>query len=181
MSNEETVNFPTTATQQTEPEGPSPEQLKKIAKEGIPQILRLVNQNRKEGIVSLQRRLDSIEGALDQLKKWTRDNNAPLMVLKDSQDNQVFSLGNELINVKAALDATLTATEAQDSLLDMLVNDIIGLVNQIGQLQKAIMISNGQCQTLIQLLIDKELVTENEMKNTWHKIMQQSSEQFKSD
>jgi len=183
MSDEQNVlPFPTTATEEDpvqEQVDTSPEGLKKLAEKGVPQVLRLVNENRKKGIENLRRRAESLQGALEKLDAWRSRSQSPMMLLKNDRDEIVISLDNELLNIQNALDATLTATEAQDSLLDMLVNDVIGMVQNANAMQNAIMVSNGQSQTLIQLLIDKEIITDDEMRETWNELVLHKQEQFK--
>src|SRR5687768_8724023 len=111
-------NFSTTANDE-------PEELKKKVQDGVPQVLKLINQNRKEGLKNLQRRLDSLQGTLDEVQAWTRKHNGPLFLIHGDNNSVLFSMENELRNLKSALDAVLTTNEAQDSLLDMLVNDLV--------------------------------------------------------
>lgn len=181
MSEENVVDFPTTANKEeasieidTSPEG-----LKKLAEQGTPQVLQLVNQNRKEGAEQLRRKFESLETELEECRNWVRKNEAPLLVLGD-EDKTVFSLENALINIQKSLEACSTVVDAQNSLMDMIINDIMGMVQNLNAVQHAVMVSNGQCQTLIELLMKKEFITDQEMRETWETLVQGKKEQMKA-
>ena len=180
MSEDNVVDFPTTAN---EPEPPvvdtSPEGLRKLVEEGTPQVLQLVNQNRKEGAEQLRKKVDDMETDLQMLRRQTRSSGAAMLALTDDGGSVVFSLDNTLINIQKGLQAVSTYADAQNSLMDMLINDMIGMVQNMNAAQQAIMVSNGQCQTLIQLLMDKGDITDDEMKATWDALLANKKEQMK--
>lgn len=179
---QETLPFPTTANQKEKPViDTSPEGLKKLVEEGTPQVLQLVNRNRREGAEQLRNRMESLDTELQLVEKWRRTNLKGLMVVTDLSGETVFSLENSLLNIQRALDGVSSYCDAQNSLMDMLINDIIGMVKNMNAAQHAIMVSNGQCQTLITLLINKGAITDNEMKETWNILLQDQKEQMRKE
>lgn len=184
MSNEETqLPFSTTANKEEAPVevDTSPEGLKKLVEDGTPQVLKLINQNRKESVDALRRKIESLEGELVAVRNCLAAGKDPgsLMVIHDDSGEMIFSLENTLRNIQQSLDSVQTFEEATNSLVDMLINDIVGMVHNLNNLQTATIVSNGQCQTLIQLMLDKGMITEPEMKATWESLIQNKKEQMK--
>ncbi len=177
---QEALPFPTTASQEEDPViDTSPEGLRKLVEEGTPQVLKLVNRNRRNGAEQLRQKIELFDTELQVIEKWRKANQAPLFVIRDKNDNMIFSLENSLLNIQKALDGVSNYCDAQNSLMDMLINDMVGMVQNLNAAQHAIMVSNGQCQTLIQLLIDKTVITEEQMKETWNTIILNRKEQMK--
>ena len=183
MTEENVVDFPTTAQKKEDPKevDTSPEGLKKLAEENIPQILKLINKNRHEGVENLQRKTENLHQALKSLAEWAQEQQHPILKAQDNLGNTKFILDNELRSIDSALGSVLTVLEAQNSLLDMLINDTIGMIHNIQSTQQAVIIASGHSQTLIQLLLDRGDITEEEMKTTWQSIMTQNKEQIKRD
>ena len=180
MTEENVIDFPTTAKQEAPVVDTSPEGLKKLVEDGTPEVLKLVNQNRKEGAEQLRRKVDSLEVALDAIRRHCAKNGEALMTWGEG-DDIIFSLENELINIQKGLQAVSTYVDAQNSLTDMIINDIVGMVQNMGSVQQAVMVSNSQCQTLIELLMNKGTITEDEMKETWKALVENKRQQMQEE
>jgi len=133
-----------------------PEKLKKVVEDNTPQVLELVNRNRKSGLEALQKRLEGLEKDLET-------------------SNLSDNLENTLRDVKAALSGTLVSLEAQNSLLDMLCHDVGAGVYNLQVTQKALQVSNRHLQNLLDLLKNKEVITENELKENWDQLIEQKT------
>lgn len=141
----------------------SPEKLQEVTEQGIPQILQLINKNRKEGLENLRKKVESLQTDLETIRADLGHDEA-LMKTKN------WSLENSLRSTQSALGSTETVLEALNSLIDMMINDLGGMVMNNQELQKGMMLAHSHLQTLLTLLEDKGVISDQEMKDTWEKI-----------
>lgn len=88
-------------------------------------------------------------------------------------------LENALRDVEGAIKAATTTLEALNSLADMIRHDLVNAVGNIehqaiGQFQMS-----AHLQTLIALLQEKEIVTDDEMRQMWDKVVKQQVQEAK--
>ena len=145
------------------------EDAEKTVQDGMPQVLQMITKNRKSGRDILDLRIGNLRDTLDLIRKELDDEG--LMVTKTLKGKVVFSLENTLRDIQHGLDACLTSMEANDSLTDMLIHDLGGIVQQINETQKAMFTSNSHVQVLLEVLKDKNIIDDSEMKEMWEKIV----------
>jgi len=176
------VDFETTANQDELPmpdetvPTPPPEELQEMQEQGGEQMLQLIQRNRKISHESLQRAFEGLEATIDQIVA-NRDL-GPILVTKDGHGRVVFSLEDSLRTIMKGLGACLTSMEANNSLMDMLIHDFGGLVHNTNQTQRSMLMANSHVQTLLELLMEKGVITEPEMKATWDRLIQEKRAQF---
>lgn len=183
MSNDNVFPFPTTANQGPpmpdnalpQQRQPTPEELQKMEQQGGPEVLKLIQKNRQVAHQHLQ---SASEGLSDLIQK-VRDNlpGDALWVEKNEKGDMYFSMEDALRNISRALGACLTGMEANNSLLDMLIHDLGGIVHNMNQTQRAMLIANSHTQTLLELLKEKGVVEESELKATWEKLVAEKQQE----
>ena len=186
MSNNDIIDFPTSANQgvpmpdETVPQpkpAPSPEELAEMQQQGGEQMLQLIQKNRKMSHENLQRAYESLESIIESIKDNRSD--GALFVKKDERGKIYFSLEDALRTVMKGLGACLTSMEANNSLMDMLIHDFGGLVHNMNQSQRAMLMANSHTQILTELLREKGIVSEPELKATWDRLVQEKQEQMR--
>lgn len=181
------INFPTTAemsknqVQQKEASEPappvdtSPEGLKKMAAQGDEFVLQLVEKNRKLGVVQLEKQVEKLERGIERIRDLMP--NEALWTSYDSKGSLVFSLEDFLRTTLAALKGCLTTLEASNSLSDMLLHDLGGTIQNLESYAKALWIENANLQVLMEVLRTNKVITEEQMKETWNKLIPQVARQ----
>lgn len=121
------------------------------------QQLDTINSDRARGLAKLNHKvkqlLDSEEMTVGVLEK-----------------PQLVSL---LRDMTQALDATLLTQKAQNEIMNMLINDLIGLADKSNKLNQNLFMTGSHLQTLMKVLDTKGIITENEMRLTWQQIQEE--------
>lgn len=156
---------------------PSTEELQEMQEQSGEQMLQLIQRNRKFSHENLQKAFESLEDTVNTVRENSKE--APLFVTKDERGKVTFSLEDSLRTILKGLGACLTSMEANNSLMDMLIHDLGGIVHNINQTQKSMLIANSHAQTLLELLKEKEVVTEPELKATWERLIKEKQSQLK--
>lgn len=71
----------------------------------------------------------------------------------------------------SALNLALSGIEAHDKITDMITHDIIGLVQNVEALSNHLFQTSAFTQTLLETLKDKGLVSAEDMKATWSRMV----------
>lgn len=125
------------------------DELRKAAKE-----LEQVNIQRKASLEGLRKRVK------DLLEQETINANnmspASVMAFRDAI---------------SALNYALAGIEAHDKITDMITHDIVGLVQNVEALSNHLFQTSAFTQTLLETLKNKGLVTADDMKETWAKMV----------
>ena len=77
-----------------------------------------------------------------------------------------------LRNTSQSLNSILGYLESSDKLTDMVCQDIVGLVHAVENLSQHLFTSSATVQTLVELLEQKGIVSSDEMKEVWNKLVQ---------
>lgn len=177
------VDFPTTADEDLPvngpTEGPTPDELKAMAVKGGPQVLQLIQKNRKVSHETLQRIVENLEKQITDIRRNLPDE--PLMVKKTDRGDTFFSLEQALRDVQVGLGALLTNMEAMNSLVDMITHDLVGSVRNLNQTQRAMLMANSHVQTLLELLKEKGVVSEPELKDMWERLVEMKKQEIKQE
>lgn len=166
MSEENVFEFPTTAGEEESKEI-NVEEMAAQQEGNAENIVGLVNKRRKGSLETLQKSSEDFKFELNQIPSESR----PVMILKDDGDNLAWSLENQLRNISKALDSVTTNSEAVNSMLDMIVNDLQGCAMQVNQLAQATWTTNAHLQTLLTVLKSKGAISEDELKSTWETLV----------
>jgi hypothetical protein len=122
----------------------TPEQLAKIEEQGAEKVLNLIDKNRETGLKQLSRAVDDQE----ERKTFMSSDGA---------------LENTIRVLEKGQQGALTYTEATDSLIDMMRQDIITAIQSMQQMYKVLMSDNTQLAVLLEVLRKKNMVSEEEM------------------
>ena len=152
MSDNNLVPFPGPKSQPAV--NPVEEQLKKAQRDLI-----LANQKRKGGIEKLRERVNS----LMQNENINAGHMSPATV-------------EVLRDLLFGLNAVMSALEGHDTLIDMLAHDLIGIVQNLDQMQKGLFQTSAFTQTLITLLKEKGVVNDEDMKEVWDRLVAQANQ-----
>ena len=180
MSNKNNVfPFETSATEgppMPDNSTPTPEQLQEMQQKGGQEVIERIMKNRKLSHEQLQRAHESLTDVIDKIRD-NRDQ-GPLMLKKDDRDSVWFSLEDVLRNIVRSTGAALTSMEANNALMEMIIHDLGGIQMNLDQTQRAMVVSNSHTQTLLQLLTEKGIISEPEMKATWDKLVEENKERI---
>lgn len=176
MAEDNVVELP---TQEAPEVDTSPEKIQEMAQQGESQVLQLVQKNRKEGHETLQRKVEAMQGDLQKIRDVLGQE--PLMVAKNERGDTAFSLESTLRDIEQGMAATLTSIEAMNSLIDMLIYDLGGTVQNLQRTQQAVLIGNSHTQTLLELLKQKGIATEEEIKECWEELRKQKVAEAKAE
>ena len=122
-------------------------------------ILDLVEKNRKRGVEATEKRLDSLEER------------------KTLEDPELESI---IRDITGALRGGLTSVEALNSLSDFLKHDLIAAIQNVEQQSKTLWSQSAHLQTIINVLKEKDLVAEEELKAEWKKVVQGTRERVEA-
>jgi hypothetical protein len=146
--------------------------LEEVARKGDSSRLNLVQQNRKAGLEGLQRAHESLENSIEKLQ----------------MDGCVIDANGEVFNLKVALREALrgiqnahTCIEASQSLEDMLVHDLSGVIKNLEQVAAANWQSGAHSQVLIEVLKEKEIITEDDLRNKWNQLIPDAVAKMRED
>jgi hypothetical protein len=133
-----------------------PEEVKQMRK-----VLETVNSNREKGLKTLDNKVQD---------------------LLNSEVINVDKMGNAhlvstLRDLSSGLNAALQVTEAENQLLDMVINDLGGLSQKLEAVIQNHFITGSHLQTLMALLINKGLLTEDELRQTWERMQAEFKQQ----
>lgn len=154
---DENLDFPTTGTV-----GQDQKELEEVARKGDVNRLALVQQNRKAGLDGLTRASEGLEESIRRL---------PVDAMVVDEGDGVFNLNQALREVLRSLQSALTAIEASQSLEDMLIHDLAGCIKNLEQIAAANWQTGANLQVVIEVLKSKELISEDELKATWEKLI----------
>lgn len=122
------------------------------AEDGVPIVVQKMDENRATGMKNLERRCDNFDH---------RE-----MITDDKKVDE-----NDMRNLESAIKSTYQTLEALNSLVDMLRHDLIGCIRNIEAQSVSGWQMSAHLQTLLELLRQKGVITEEEMKATWEKII----------
>jgi hypothetical protein len=120
--------------------------------DGIPVVIKKIDENRASGMKNLEKKCDNF----DHREMITEDNPITENTLRD---------------IEGAIKSTMLTLEAMNSLLDMLRHDLIGAIQNIEAGSVGNWQMSAHLQVLLDLLKEKGVVTEEELKGTWEKIV----------
>lgn len=150
------VDFPTTSAN-SEEAAMSPEQAQAEAMKKQEFLLKQIEKNRHVGVENLSKKVDSLENVEG--------------VCEDA------GVEGRLRDLSKGLGATLTSLEAINSMLDYYRHDLFAVIQNLTKLEKAQFNSGAHLQVLLQLLSDKEIISEEQMQETWNKMIPNSVEE----
>lgn len=173
MSDNNIAQFPTSANQgppmpDNSVPAPTPQQLQQMEEDGSQQVLELIQKNRKIGHENLQRASDALESVFDDIRRYS---DGALMTASTDKGKVFFSLEDTLRTVKRGIDGALTSIEALNSILDMLIHDLGGMVHNMNQTQRSMLVANSHLQTLLEVLKKNGVLSEDEMRETWERLV----------
>lgn len=135
-------------------EAPSEEELVQKANQGVAQLIQTVDQNRLVGLKRLEEctlRYDDREAISgENAKQFSED------MLRD---------------LESGIRSSFQTLEALNTLIDMIRHDLIGAIQNTESMQVANIQVSTYVQTLLSVLEEKGIVTEQEMKEMWDKII----------
>jgi len=155
----EVVEFPTTQKEVEQRNPLTPEQLAQMDEKGVSKVLELIDKNKENGIKMMQ-------NSVDQKR-----------VPHYSEDVGMKHIENTVRVLEKGIQGALTSVEAINSLVDMIRHDMVAIVNNLQQIQQAAVTNNTQVNVLLQLLDDKGVITEQELKDTFKKLAQKQMNQ----
>jgi hypothetical protein len=121
--------------------------------------MNLINKNRREGIITLAEKVENLS--------------------KRTENFVENGLENAFREVQTALNATLTHLQASSSLTEYLKHDIVACIQNLEQHAASMMHMSGYIQTLIALLVEKGMITHEEMEGMWNKVARPGLEALK--
>jgi len=158
-STDNVVEFPATsakpATEET-PQAMTPEEAQAKAQQGQEFLLKMIEKKRHEGVEILSRKVDNLE------------NGGEL-----AQDAAVEA---RLRDLQKGLGGSLTSLEAINSLLDYFRHDLFQVIKNLTRLEQVQFQSGAHLQTLLRLLEKKEIISEQEMQETWNEMVPQEAQ-----
>jgi hypothetical protein len=142
----------------------SQERLAEVAEKGDVNRLALVQRNRQDGLKGLNRACDSLEESIRRL---------PIdgLILKNEDDGTVFNLQTALKECLLGIQNALTAVEASMTLEDMIIHDLAGCIKNLEQVAAANWQTGANLQVLIEVLKNQELISEDQLRETWGKLI----------
>jgi hypothetical protein len=149
------VQFPnTTAAEEKAPEQTppmmDPQDVAKKATNSQEFVIKLIEKNRKKGIEQAQNKLEK---------------------LSDRELHSDPRTESALRDVQGALQGLLTWAEAANSLVDFLKHDLISMITNLQQQGAQGWQTAAHLQTLMTTLKEKGMVSEDELKATWEKLI----------
>lgn len=142
-----TIEFPTSAQ---DPAGRTEQEVDQANQLAI----QLIDKNRKEGLEGLEKKCDNFKH---------RE-----LISTDRPVNE-----NDLRDIEGAIKSIMTSLEAINSLIDMIRHDMVVSVQNIEQQAMGQFQVSAHLQTLIAVLVEKEFITDDEMKATWEKVVKE--------
>ena len=130
------------------------------AEDGVPVVVQKMDDNRADGMKNLDRRCDNF----DHREMVTEDNPVD---------------ENHVRNMESAMKSVNQVLEALNGLMDMLRHDLVGCIRNIEAQSVSGWQMSAHLQTLIELMKEKGLITEEEMKATWDKIIPEQIKKLK--
>jgi alkylhydroperoxidase/carboxymuconolactone decarboxylase family protein YurZ len=130
--------------------------------------LQTLNKQRKGAIDNLEKKTESI---LDKVKKFTK----PHFKGEDGP----ATLANSLRELAQIANSTHLALESHDKLVDMIIGDLIGVVEQTQSLTTGLLQTSVMTEVMMRTCIDKELFTREELNESHKKVAAQTQEQMK--
>jgi len=143
------IQLNTSAGEQQELPLQAPEQ-EVLEKSKHEMLLQLVEKNRFRGAETIEKKLDSL-GDRDRL-----------------EDPKLESAVRDLT---AGLGGALTSLEALNSLMDFIKHDLINAIQNLAQQARGNFQASAHLQTLIKVLEDKGVITDEVMRETWEGLM----------
>jgi hypothetical protein len=118
-----------------------------------------LEQQRKGAVASLDKKVNSLLDSVDKLTRPTLEGeDAPAV------------LANTLREIIQSLNSVHFALEAHDKLIDMIIQDLIGTVEQVQGSAQGLLHTSMMSQVMLTTLMDKGLITEEELKATHTKV-----------
>ena len=163
LMSDNVIQFPVTSAQREEPAIITPAQAKeaterlvspeKIAEKSMQSqdfVMSLIEKNRKKGLEQVQTKLER---------------------LSEREINDNGNTENAIRTIQSAIQGLSIWAEATNSLVDLMKQDMIAVINGVQEQGKEGFRLSAHLQTLVTLLKEKSLITEDEMKSTWEKII----------
>jgi len=125
----------------------SDKELQNKVKKGHEAIIHTVDKNRFEGLKALEEKIG----------------------LFDTFNNDIKS--DRLYNVESAIRAIATTTEAINRLTDMLRHDLLELIGNVEKLANSNWRTAAYVQSLLNLLMEKGTISDEELKQSWNKTI----------
>jgi hypothetical protein len=112
------------------------------------------------------------KGSLEQLTKRVKN----IMENEKINATHMSPASVEVLReASIAFSAALAGLEAHDAIIDMITHDIVGLVQNLDQLSTHLFQTGAFTQTLIEVLKAKGILTQEEMKETWAKMVKEKA------
>lgn len=155
----EVVEFPTTQEEVEQRNSLTPEQIAQMDEKGVGKVLELIDKNKENGIKMMQ-------NSVDQKR-----------VPHYSEDAGMKHIENTVRVLEKGIQGALTSVEAINSLVDLIRHDMVAMVNNLQQQQQAAVTNNTQVNVLLQLLDNKGIITEDELRETFRQLAQKHMDQ----
>lgn len=130
------------------------QELEQKAEEGIAQVIQRIFLNRKAGLEKLEKCASNYD-------------NRPLI---SGEDAEQFN-ENMLRDVEAGIRAAFLTVEALSGLTDMLRHDLVGIIQEAEAVKMAGIQTSAYVQTLLALLEEKGVISDDEMRTMWNKVV----------
>jgi hypothetical protein len=119
-------------------------------------VLQLIEKNRKKGLETLDRKLDNLDDR---------------GTLSDA------AVESAVRNLTAGLKGSMTILEALNSLVDFIKHDLISTIQNLERQGQAQFQASAHLQALISLLKEREMITDDELRDSWNKLVQEAKEE----
>lgn len=122
-------------------------------------VLQALHNQRKGALAELEKKANNL---LNDTSNLTKPN-------LDGEDSSKI-LANTLRELIASINSTQLVLDSHDKLVDMIINDLGGALDQINGTGNGLLQTSMMAETLVQTLLSKGVVTEDELKET-HKTV----------
>jgi len=123
--------------------------------------LNKLDTNRKEAQAHLEKKCDNL------------DSREPISVAKPITEDTVR-------DIEGALKSTLTSIESLNAIIDMLRHDLVNVIQNMEHNGASMFQSSCHLQVLLDVLREKGIISEEEMKKKWEEVVPARIEQLKN-
>ena len=126
------------------------------------QLIDKLNQQKQAALAALEKRVDSL---LEDTDKIT------VPALAEEEGNK--TVANTLRGLISSTNSTLLILDSQNQFIDMLVNDLGATAEKLAKATQGLMYTSMTSEVVLRTLLDKSIVSEEELKATQQKLMSQ--------